>query len=168
MASLPGCRIASRMAASRIPKRGIPAGWLLAGVLLLAGCSGSPPDTLGDAHRGLAPCPPSPNCVSSLAEDTEHHVAPLRHTLPRAEVQAALVAHLQSLDRVRITRREPGYLRAEFTSLLMRYVDDVEFWFREPGRIEVRSASRLGYSDLGVNRRRVESIREAMARWLHD
>ena len=51
------------------------------------------------------------------------------------------------------------FVHVEFTSRMMRFVDDVEFYFNEPGRISFRSASRLGYSDLGVNRERMEKIR---------
>lgn len=152
---------------SRRPNRRLRGALLLICVSLCA-CSGSPPADLGDGSRGLAPCPGSPNCVSSLAPDEAHFIAPFRYTRPRPEVEAALKEHLRSRERVRITREEPGYLRAEATTLLMRYVDDLEFWFRAPGVIEIRSASRLGYSDLGVNRRRIESIRTALADWLHD
>ena len=67
------------------------------------------------------------------------------------------------MDGARIVKREPGYLYAQFTTRLMKYVDDAEFWFDPAaGVIQVRSASRLGKSDLGVNRERMESIRRKL------
>jgi len=77
---------------------------------------------------------------------------------------SALVASLQVLERVAIVVEKPGYLHAEFTSRLMGYVDDVEFLLDEKAAlIQVRSASRLGSSDFGVNRKRVEAIRAALS-----
>lgn len=90
-------------------------------------------------------------------------IAPLRI---RGEPQAAWQAvekTLQRTERVRIVAREADYLRAEFTTRWMRYVDDVELELRAQQRIiAVRSASRVGYWDLGANRRRIEALRESL------
>lgn len=110
----------------------------------------------------LAPCPDRPNCVSSQATDAVHAIAPLRYaTGPEIALQR-LRQVIESLPRTRIVIATDSYLHAEFTSALLRFVDDVEFQFDAINRlIHVRSASRVGYSDLGVNRRRVEIIRKA-------
>ncbi len=113
----------------------------------------------------FAPCPPSPNCVSSYAGDEEHHVDPLplpadRPEATDADILEALRRVLSALPRTRIVNVEGDYLHATCTSLVFRFVDDVEFRLdREAGVMHVRSASRVGYGDLGVNRRRVEKIR---------
>lgn len=116
--------------------------------------SGRRPDNLGVRDGRLAPCKPTPNCVSSHADpaDATHYIEPLRATMP--EVRMAL----HRTPRVRIIRDEPNYLYAEFRTRLMRYVDDVEFYF-DGVVTHVRSCSRIGRHDLGTNRRRVERLR---------
>ncbi len=140
--------------------------WLpLAGLaLLLAACSGTRPDHLGVTDGRLAPCPDSPNCVSSFASDAEHQVKPLMFKSEPEAVMKAIQEELASRDRVEIITRNPHYLYAEFTSLVFRFVDDVEFLiYAETKTLHFRSASRIGRSDLGVNRKRIESIRKALA-----
>ncbi len=111
----------------------------------------------------LAPCPKSPNCVSSLAPDDAHRVAPFRIAGDPARAWRAARAAVQSIPRTRIAEERPDYLRAECTSRLFRFVDDLELALDlGAGRIEVRSASRTGYGDLGVNRARVEALREQL------
>jgi uncharacterized protein (DUF1499 family) len=114
-------------------------------------------------ERSLAPCPNRPNCVSSLAEDVAHRVDPLALRVPLERAWPQLRDAVASLPRTRIVETGDGYLRAEATSRLFRFVDDLEV-LHVPGtvRIDVRSASRVGYSDLGVNRARVESLRETL------
>ncbi|WP_339487051.1 DUF1499 domain-containing protein [Pseudomonas sp. EL_65y_Pfl2_R95] len=131
-------------------------------VLALCACSASPPATLG-VHAGrFEPCPSSPNCVNSQATDSEHKIAPLALNGDPAETQALLLRVIAEQPRAKLTKAEGNYLRFEFTSAVMRFVDDVEFLVGNQ-RIEVRSASRLGYSDMGVNRERIETIRNALA-----
>ncbi len=108
----------------------------------------------------LAPCPDSPNCVSSLSEDPDHRIEPLRYATSSQVAQEQLLTVLRSLPRVRLVTSEPTYVHAEFTSMVFRFVDDVEFKFVDQDKIiQVRSASRVGYYDFGANRRRVEEIR---------
>ena len=77
---------------------------------------------------------------------------------------AQLATVIEAMDGARIVERRPDYLYAQFTTQLMRFVDDVEFWFDPAaGVIQVRSASRVGHGDLGVNRARIEAIRERLA-----
>jgi len=128
--------------------------------------SGTRPDNLGVKDGRLAPCPKSPNCVVSQGnEDAEHAIAPLNYTGDAAAAMAALRQVLESQEGSEIIQQTDTYLYAEFTSRLMGFVDDVEFYLdpAEPGTIQVRSASRLGESDLGVNRKRVEKIRTEFA-----
>jgi len=113
-------------------------------------------------RRTLAPCPSSPNCVSTLApaEDTRHAIAPYRYHKSRAEAKEAVKATIASLPRTRLVEEEEAYLHYEFTSRLLRFVDDVEFVFDDEAKnIHFRSASRIGYGDHGVNRDRMEHIR---------
>lgn len=112
------------------------------------------------SQRALAPCPSSPNCVSTQAEDEGHAIAPFRYTKPRAEAKEALKTALGILPRAKLVEEDEAYLHYEFTSLIFRFVDDVEFLFDDQRRVvRFRSASRVGYSDFGVNRRRMELIR---------
>ncbi|MBS3746877.1 MAG: DUF1499 domain-containing protein [Wenzhouxiangellaceae bacterium] len=132
--------------------------------LLLTGCTGMPeknvdPDTVTE----LARCPSSPNCVSSADPDDSHFISPIT-------IQGDPDAAWQTLQEIlaadrsfKITASAEHYLRAEATTRILRFTDDVEFLLkREPGRIDMRSASRIGYSDLGKNRKRLEGIRSDM------
>jgi uncharacterized protein (DUF1499 family) len=111
--------------------------------------------------RQLAPCPSSPNCVSTQAQNEDHAIAPFRYQKTRAETKEALKAVIRSLPRTKLVEEDETYLRYEFTSLLLRFVDDVEFLFDDEAKtIHFRSASRTGHSDFGVNRRRMEDIRK--------
>jgi uncharacterized protein (DUF1499 family) len=128
--------------------------------------AGTRPTDLGVRDGRLAACQPTPNCVSSQAEpaDAEHYVAPLKFRGDSATAWAALVAAVRDSGRTAIVADRPGYLHAEFTSRVLGFVDDVEFQLDDPGRnIHVRSASRLGQSDFGDNRARVEAIRARLA-----
>lgn len=128
--------------------------------LLLIACAGTRSATLGAPEGKLAPCPKSPNCVSSQARDAAHAIAPLTYTGPASAAMDRLARIIEALPRARIIVRDTDYLHAEFTSVLLRFVDDVEVVVDAAAQqIHVRSASRVGYSDLGVNRRRVETIR---------
>ena len=128
---------------------------------LQLGCAGKPPATLGPKEGGLAACPDKPNCVVSLsAADETHFVEPLTYAIGERQAYALLRQVVAAQDRAAIVEQGDRYLRAEFKSRLFRFVDDVEFYFPPDAPvIHVRSASRIGHSDLGVNRKRIESIR---------
>ena len=118
-----------------------------------------PPANLGVHDGRLANCPGSPNCVCSHDTDSQHAITPLSYSTEPDTALQRIVDIVSSLGGKVVERRD-GYLRAEFTSRLLRFVDDVEFYFPSTESIiHVRSASRVGYSDLGVNRQRVEQIR---------
>jgi uncharacterized protein (DUF1499 family) len=141
------------------------AAWhLLLPAVLLIGCSGTRPAGLGAQDGKLLPCPSSPNCVSSQAPDEGHRTAPLPYTGPARDAWSRLTGIIASLPRAKVMTDSDTYLHVEFRSLVFRFVDDVEFLADDDAKvIHVRSASRVGHSDLGANRRRIETIR---ARWL--
>lgn len=120
------------------------------------------PHNLGLKDGRLAPCKRTPNCVSSQADpaDAEHFSAAIPYKGAAPDAMAAVRKAVEGMERAIVIRHEGNYLYAEFRSKLMRYVDDVEFSFDEKaGLIHVRSASRLGRRDFGVNRARVEALR---------
>ena len=125
---------------------------------LLAACAGERPGNLGVRNDRLSACPSSPNCVSSQASDERHRIAPLAFN---GDPDAAFARLKQTLTRrndTAVIEERPGYLRVELRTTF--FVDDGEFLLDRVGRIiHVRSASRLGYSDLGKNRSRMEDIR---------
>lgn len=116
------------------------------------------PKNLGLIGGRLSPCRRTPNCVSSQADpaDKEHYIAPIPF---RGDAIAAVRKAVESVPRSRIISSDSHYLYAEFRSALLRYVDDVEFHY-DGKVIHVRSASRLGRRDFGVNRARVEELRK--------
>lgn len=132
--------------------------------ILMNACTGTRPANLGVQEDRLAPCPASPNCVSSdAAADSSHFVEPYQLKSDPAEGWSQLVEVVKALPRTTVVTVTEDYLHAECKSLMLRFVDDLEFhWRSAEGRIAVRSASRLGYSDFSVNRRRVEQVRDAL------
>lgn len=118
---------------------------------------------VGLRNGRLRPCPESPNCVCSFDNDEEHAIAPLEAGDDPAATFDRLRTLLRSMSRVRIVTDKGSYLHAEFTTPLLRFVDDVEFLLdADAGVIHVRSASRVGHSDLGTNRQRVEQLRKQL------
>lgn len=126
--------------------------------------SGRRPTDLGVVSGKLTPCPGTPNCVSTQATDAEHTITPMPISGTVQQAQDHLIAVLDGLPLTNIVVNDPGYVYVEFQTGIMLYTDDVEFWFDETaGVIHFRSASRLGASDLGLNRRRMEDIRQKLA-----
>jgi uncharacterized protein (DUF1499 family) len=114
-------------------------------------------------EKKLAPCPNSPNCVSSQAADEGHFIAPFKITGNVEEAWTALKKALTSQSRTVITGETDDTLHAEATSLVFRFVDDVDAILdADAGLIHIRSASRTGYGDFGVNRKRVEKLRSQL------
>ena len=132
---------------------------LIFGVLLQRRLTMPEATGLGASSGRLASCPDRPNCVSSFAEDGEHRVEPLALVGTPAEAMAKLKRALEAMPRTVVVDASDTYLHAEATSLIFRYVDDLEILIdADANKIHFRSASRAGYSDLGVNRRRVEAV----------
>lgn len=125
--------------------------------------AGQIPTNLG-VHSGLLQsCPPSPNCVVSQGADPLHKIEPISYTMETEKVKQLLLKVLTVVPRTTIVEQKDNYIRTESASALLGFIDDVEFYFPEEQKvIHLRSASRLGQSDLGVNRRRLEQIRLAM------
>jgi uncharacterized protein (DUF1499 family) len=141
---------------------------LLAGQLGLL--KGTPPTDLGVHDGKLKPPSNTPNSISSQASLYPDHpqrtyadIAPLPMKGNAGATLDRIAGIIEAMDGAKIVKREPGYLYAQFTTRLMKYVDDAEFWFDPDTEvIQVRSASRLGKSDLGVNRERIEFIRQKL------
>ena len=135
---------------------------VLVSLIILSGCSATKPD-LGVNNGKLMPCPESPNCVNSQAAGEQNYINPIHFTGTQQDAKDRLLQILKSEKRTKILEAHENYIRVEFTSALFRFVDDVEFYFpeKQPGEriIHIRSASRVGYSDLGANRKRIEKIR---------
>ncbi|MEP0917447.1 DUF1499 domain-containing protein [Leptolyngbya sp. DQ-M1] len=122
--------------------------------------SGTRPTTLGLNNDRLAECPSTPNCVNSFSTDSTHAISPISYAVSPEAAIVKLKQTIESLPRTKIIKATDNYIYAEFTSKIMGFVDDVEFYLDNPANvIQVRSASRLGESDLGVNRQRIEAIR---------
>ena len=136
--------------------------------LMTFGCS-----TIRAAHIGivdgkLSSCPDSPNCVSSQSPDKRHFIEPFRYEGANQHAIDRLNIVLQGMKRCRIVTVRDNYIHAEFTSAFFRFVDDVEFYIENETKImQMRSASRVGYSDFGVNRKRLEKIRLLFSGYFH-
>jgi len=151
----------------------------LAGVsLIVAGqagfLSGKVPQNLGVVNGKLNPPSATPNSVTSQADLYPEHpqkddskIAPLTYTGDADEAMKKLADVLVRSEGTVVVKNEAGYIYAQSTTAMMRYTDDLEFWLdRANNTIQVRSASRIGKSDLGKNRKRIESIRESFNRAL--
>jgi uncharacterized protein (DUF1499 family) len=132
---------------------------------------GKPPGQLGVRDGRLRPPSPTPNSVSSQAglylepgQRTSASIEPLPLRGSGPQTIEKLRAIVESMAGAEVVKSEPDYLYAQYTTRLMKYVDDVEFWF-DPAKqvIQVRSASRLGSRDFGVNRARIDAIRLRLA-----
>jgi uncharacterized protein (DUF1499 family) len=125
--------------------------------------AGTPPQNLGLHDGQLTECPPSPNCVLSQATDAKHAIAPISYHTDRETARQTLLKVLNAMPGNKVITQTDDYIRFEATVRLIGFVDDGEFYLpADELVIHLRSASRLGESDLGVNRRRLEQIRLAM------
>jgi uncharacterized protein (DUF1499 family) len=146
--------------------------FLLGGTILFSGqtklLAGTKPNNLGMATGQLLACPGTPNCVNSQSLDAESKISPLAYTTSAEDAFTNLKTVVQSFKQSVIAparsqsfaQETDNYIYAEFTIPVVGFVDDVEFLLDKDAQvIHVRSASRLGESDLGVNRKRIETIR---------
>jgi uncharacterized protein (DUF1499 family) len=133
--------------------------------LLFSGSSmtffaGTRPTNIGVYSGQLASCPNTPNCVNSQSQDVKHKIEPFTYNSSSEKAMADLKTVMKSFKQSKIITETKNYLYAEFTIPIIGFVDDVEFYLDENAKvIHIRSASRLGESDLGVNRKRIETIR---------
>jgi len=131
---------------------------------------GTEPTDLGVRDGRLKPPSSTENSVSSQAALYPDHpqrqyaaIAPLALKGDGPATLARIKAIVEGMDGAKVVKSEPGYLYAQFTTKLMKYVDDVEFWFDPAANaIQVRSASRVGRGDMGVNRKRIEAVRAVL------
>jgi uncharacterized protein (DUF1499 family) len=155
--------------------------WLLVAVVTLAALTllaaqlgafnGRPPTQLGHRDGRLKPPSKTPNSVSSQADMWVQHpmqdyarIAPLALKEGGAATIARIKRVVEAMPGAKVVESRDDYLYVQFSTRLMKFVDDAEFWFDPAaGVVQVRSASRLGRKDFGVNRERIESIRQALA-----
>jgi uncharacterized protein (DUF1499 family) len=136
--------------------------WMIVGMaVLFMGCTGTRPARLGVTNGKFIPCPDSPNCVCSQYPDQSHKIESLTYKGSPDEAMARLLNVTQGMKRAKVVTAQERYLHVEFTSAVFRFVDDAEFFIDDAQKaIHMRSAARLGYYDFGVNRKRMETIRQ--------
>lgn len=121
----------------------------------------------GIINNKFKPCPKTPNCVSTMAakEDKKHFISPISYTSSQEEAAEKLIQLINSLKGTTIIVKDINYLHVIFSTKLLRFKDDVEFYFDDSSKIiHFKSASRIGSSDFGTNRRRMEKIRKLYSR----
>ena len=131
----------------------------------LLSCSGKRPSNLGIKDARLASCPSSNNCVSSDADtnDKTHYIVPFELDAKQTDAWQTAKTLVSKLPRTQIVHQTTDYLHAECSSAIFGFVDDLELHYRDSQQtIAIRSASRLGSSDFGVNRKRVEGLRQQL------
>jgi uncharacterized protein (DUF1499 family) len=133
-------------------------------LLLLASCQSKRPTNIGlieePSGKKLTKCPETPNCLSShYPEDKDHYVEPLAYKMPKSQAKELITSIIKKTPAAKLITNEPNYIYAEYTSALFKFVDDVEFDFSQDNVIHLRSASRLGRKDFGVNSKRIEEIK---------
>lgn len=129
-------------------------------IVSLSACSNKTPDNLGMTNGKFVPCPQRDNCVSSQSTNDKHAITPIVAHGHADVVMIDLANSIESMFGAKIITMNAHYIHAEFTSRIMRFVDDLEcFYDEKAGLIQVRSASRVGYSDFNANRKRIEELR---------
>ena len=123
--------------------------------ILINGCSGTKPTSIGQFIN----CPDKPNCISSKSSSSLHVSPPVKYQGTASKAKKNLLQVIKSMPRSKVSESNTNFLHVEFTSKIFRFVDDVEFYFVLPKVIHFRSASRIGHSDMGVNRDRMEEIK---------
>lgn len=132
-------------------------------LLLIAGCKSTAPTTLGLTSDGsLRDCPKSPNCVCTQdGEDEKHAIGPIYYESTFEQAKGKVIETLNKMKGTELITDSANYLHVEFTTKILSFVDDVEFRFDDERKtLHFRSASRVGYGDMGANRRRMEEFKE--------
>ena len=124
--------------------------------IIISSCAGKAPTTIGQ----FAVCPETPNCVSTKNINTKNYISPIYYKGSLDSAKRFLLLAIKPIKSVSIKKELEQFIHIEVTSKIFGFIDDVEFYLNEPGIIHFRSASRIGYSDLGVNRERMETIRK--------
>ncbi len=139
--------------------------------VLLIGCMSSRPHNLGVKNGSLAACPETPNCVCSQCprEDSEHFITPLSYSIPEESLRVLITEVLEEMARTKIVTATDNYYHVESTTLLLRFVDDFELYIdSRENTLHFRSASRIGRSDFGTNRKRVENFKQMLSARLNE
>jgi len=134
-------------------------------LFLLAGCMTSRPESLGVSNGTLTPCPATPNCVSSQSSpaDTEHFISAMPYAIPEELLRQNILEVLNETPRTKIVTASNDCIHVESTSLFLRFTDDFEFYIDSREKLlHFRSASRVGRSDFGTNRKRVEAFKKEL------
>ena len=140
-------------------KKGPIGGLMMALILTSTACASV--ENIGMTEGKLAPCPDSPNCVSTQSEEKGHAMKPLPYLQTREASREKILSILKGMKRTEIVKLTESYIHAECRTALWRFIDDVEFFLDETARVvHFRSASRVGYYDFGLNRRRMKRISE--------
>ena len=133
--------------------------------LIFSSCKDRPAKGIGlTPENKFYPCPESPNCVSSFEKSNNetNFIAPIKIFGEKEAVIKKIEAIIENNPNAKVVEKKEDYLRAEYTSLIFKFVDDIQFYFGEKGFIHVKSASRIGRSDFGKNRERVREIEFAL------
>ena len=153
------------------PSRSLPVALLLAlSLASLISCMSSRPDNLGVKNGSLAACPETPNCVCSQCprENTEHFITPVSYSISEDSLRVLITEVLEEMARTKIVTATDNYFHVESTTLLLRFVDDFELYIdSRQNLLHFRSASRVGRSDFGTNRKRVENFKRVFSEKLN-
>jgi len=132
---------------------------LVSGLVFFTIMSGAWSQGSESQKSAIRPCPYKPNCVSSRDPEGPRRMDPVRYQRSVQEARQRLLEILRSLPRSTVVQDNGNYIKVEFRSAIFSFVDDTEFEFDDPSKlIHFRSASRVGYYDFGVNRRRMATI----------
>lgn len=135
---------------------------MLAMLLIFSGCSGRMPEKMGTRNGKLEPCPDAPNCVSTQSQDPNRAMTPLPFVGTRDQSRNRILETIRGMERSKIIDVTDFYIYAQYRTRFFRFVDDVEFLFDDTAQlVHFRSASRVGYYDFGLNRRRMIEISNA-------
>lgn len=150
--------------ASRLARRILPLALITIGGLFLLSFSGRVPTNIGHVDGRLSQCPDSPNCVSTQTDQADKQMPPITFVSTANEATEKLKATVaKKFPRAKLVCENQNYLHYEFVSLIFRFVDDVEFLVNDDNKqIDFRSASRVGHSDMGANRKRMKTISTEM------
>ena len=133
--------------------------------LIFSSCKDKPAKGIGlTPENKFFPCPDSPNCVSSFenSNNETNFISPIKVFGEKETVIKKIEAIIENNPNAKIIEKKENYLRAEYTSLTFKFVDDIQFYFGEKGFVHVKSASRVGHSDFGKNRERIREIEFAL------
>jgi len=138
-------------------------------IILLYSCSGSKPESIGlnetfstgKKRITLKPCPSTPNCITSFIHnnDESHFLHAIKSKLSTSESKKKIKQYISNNKNLKLINEEENYLYFEYTSQIMKFVDDVELYFVEDGILHFRSASRIGRKDFGANIKHIHEIR---------